>query len=299
MQPALKFNTTIAENIGFHTVDSLPLTLRDSIEYALEGKGGGFRLNLAQATGDACGLDSRSTERLAEAVEYFHHASLIFDDLPCMDDAVERRGRRCLHRVAGESKAILAALALVNRAYTLSWKVSAKYPEFSERAGRAVELCIGELGILDGQDRDLAYHTALGAKEVKAIAARKTGALLQLTLLLSAILGGASFGEILRLSRLARAWGIAYQALDDFRDLLPNLIQTGKTPFRDLPQGRPNLVVALGLAQAAAELRRYMIQAHRQIEALASDDVKWCFLFDFHAVLAGKATALSAALRDA
>ncbi|MGZ0656287.1 polyprenyl synthetase family protein [Coraliomargarita sp. W4R72] len=299
MQPALKFSTAPAANVDFHTVDSIPLSLREMIDYALEGKGGGFRLNLARATGTACGLNPKATERLAEAVESFHHASLIFDDLPCMDDAVERRGRRCLHRVAGESKAILAALALVNRAYTLSWKVSAQYPEYSEQAGRAVERCIGELGILDGQDRDLSYHAALGAKEVKAIAARKTGALLQLTLLLPAILGGASFNECLRLSRMARAWGIAYQALDDFSDLLPSLMKTGKTPFQDLRQDRPNLVIALGQAKAAAELQRYMAQAHRQIEALALVDAKWCFLFDFHAVLAGKATALQAALGDA
>lgn len=299
MHSALKISAVPAPAVDFQTLEAVAWTLRDSIEYALEGKGGGFRLNLAQATGAACGLDPRSSERLAEAVEYFHHASLILDDLPCMDDAVERRGRRCLHRVAGESKAILSALALINRAYTLSWKVSAEYPKYSERAGREVERCVGELGILDGQDRDLAYHASLGAKEVKAIAVRKTGALLQLTLLLPAILGGASLGEILRLSRLARAWGIAYQALDDFSDLLPNWMQTGKTPFRDLQQGRPNLVVALGQAQAAAELHRYMAQARRQIEALVSVDVKWCFLFDFHVVLGGKVTALSAALRDA
>jgi geranylgeranyl pyrophosphate synthase len=299
MQPALKLSPAPAPSVDFHTVDSVPLSLHEMIDYALEGKGGGFRLNLSEATGAACGLDPKSTGRLAEAVEYFHHASLIFDDLPCMDDAVERRGRRCLHRVAGESKAILAALALVNRAYTLSWKVSTCYPLYSEQAGRAVERCIGELGILDGQDRDLSYQSALGAKEVKAIAARKTGTLLQLTLLLPAILGGATFGECLRLSRMARAWGIAYQALDDFSDLLPSVIKTGKTPYQDLRQDRPNLVVALGQAEASTELHRYMAQAQRQIEALVAEDTKWCFLFDFHAVLAGKETALRSALQVA
>ena len=299
MQSALKLSTVAAAKVSFHTVDAVPLSLHEMIDYALEGKGAGFRLNLAEATGAACGLDSKSTGRLAEAVEYFHYASLIFDDLPCMDDAVERRGRRCLHRVAGESKAILAALALVNRAYTLSWKVSTLYPLYSEQAGRSVERCIGELGILDGQDRDLSFQSSLGAKEVKAIAARKTGTLLQLTLLLPAILGGASFGEYLRLSRMARAWGGAYQALDDFGDLLPSLMKTGKTSFQDLRQDRPNLVVALGQTKASAELSRYMERAQRQIVALASKDAKWDFLYDFHAVLAGKEVALQAALQVA
>lgn len=283
--------------VELRTVEAVTLTLRESIDYALEGKGGGFRLQLAEATGVACGLDPRSSAQLAEGVEYFHHASLIFDDLPCMDDAEERRGRRCLHRVAGESKAILSALALVNRAYTLSWKVASRYPGQSRSAARVVERCIGELGILDGQDRDLCFRPESGANEVKAIAAGKTGALLQLTLLLPAILGGASFAEILRLSRIARAWGIAYQALDDFSDLLPSLLPTGKTSFRDRQQGRPNLVMALGEGRAFTELCRYLAQAQQQIGALVAVDAKWAYLSDFHAVLAGKEVAVQSALR--
>ncbi|MFT4902236.1 MAG: geranylgeranyl pyrophosphate synthase [Lentimonas sp.] len=186
---------------------------------------------MAQAVGIASGLSREDLDRLAEGVEYFHHASLVFDDLPCMDDASERRGRRCVHRVAGESKAVLAALALVNRAYTLCWKVAAGSGARSAVAGRLVERCIGELGILDGQDRDLSFRPELGAKEVKAIAGRKTGALLQLTVLLPAVLSGASYREQLRLSRIARAWGIAYQAIDDFSDLLPGVLERGKNSY--------------------------------------------------------------------
>ena len=59
---------------------------------------------------------------LAIALEYFHTASLLFDDLPCMDNASERRGVPCVHLAFGEAGAILAALALINRAYALSWR---------------------------------------------------------------------------------------------------------------------------------------------------------------------------------
>lgn len=300
MNPATKSSSLMALSTApLRSVKGINLSLHEMVEYALEGKGSGFRLSLAKRAGAACGLDAAASDRLAEGIEYFHHASLIFDDLPCMDDAVERRGRRCLHRVAGESKAILAALALVNRAYTLCWKVSAQYNDHCEQAGRLVERCIGELGILDGQDRDLSFQAELGAKEIKAIAVRKTGTLLQLTLLLPAILSGASFGEQLRLSRIARAWGIAYQALDDFSDLLPVLMDTGKTPFQDLKQDRPNLVVALGQAQAAEELQRYMQLVVEQIEALVAADAKWAFLAEFHAVMEAKAMTLRQALQAA
>ena len=286
---------------SFHAIQPVPavtLSLRETVEYALGAKGGGFRFALAQQTGLACGLSSRAVDELANGIESFHHASLIFDDLPCMDDASERRGRRCVHRVAGESQAILAALALVNRAYTSCWKVAAQYPLHCQRAARVVERCIGELGILEGQSRDLAFEPSMGAKEVKAIAAGKTGALLHLTLVLPAILGGLSFSELLRLSRLARCWGIAYQAMDDFQDLQLSSSNSGKTPFRDVIQQRPNLVVALGPQAAYRELEYYLAGAGAQIDALQQLNAKWGYLSKFHAVMTGKEVELRAALEN-
>ena len=299
MYAAIQPNTQSLPIEDLQTVDPVQLSLHDTIEYALEGEGSGFRLKLAKAVSQACGIDICSSERLAEGIEFFHHASLIFDDLPCMDNAEERRGRRCLHRVTSESKAILAALALINRAYAALWKLSAQYPQYCNRAAKVVERFIGELGILDGQDRDLSFCAALGAKEVKAIATLKTGALLQLTLLLPAVLTGTSFSECLRLSRMARAWGISYQILDDFSDLMPSLGGKEKTPFQDLRLDRPNLVIAMGQTRAFAELQNYLKQGHRQIKSLVTTDAKWDFLFYFHSLLSYKEADLKLALRVA
>ncbi|WP_269525536.1 polyprenyl synthetase family protein [Coraliomargarita parva] len=278
---------------------TVPYSLSESIAYALESKGSGLRQAMARDVAAACGLQTRDADLLAEGIEYFHHASLIFDDLPCMDDADERRGRLCLHRVAGEDRAVLAALALVNRAYTLCWKVSTRYSAYSHYAGRVVERSMGELGILEGQARDLSYHPVRGAAEVKAIAGRKTGALLELTLLLPTVLAGASFRTILRLARLARYWGIIYQGMDDFSDLLLGPGNSGKTAFRDLQQARPNLVLALGKQKAYAELNRYLERAKQQIERLVVEDTKWSFLSDYHARFGGKAAALKSAVEAA
>lgn len=284
---------------SIEAVAPVSLSLRETIDYALEAKGSGFRLKLAQAAGAANGLSPKVVTELAEGIEYFHHASLIFDDLPCMDDASERRGKRCVHRVAGEAQAILAALALVNRAYTMCWKAAADFPEHCAQAARLVERSIGELGILDGQARDLSFERSLGAREVKAIAAGKTGALLQLTVLLPAVLAGVSFGECLRIARVARYWGIAYQGMDDFQDMCLAGAASGKTPFRDLAQNRPNLVVALGAVEAARDVHTYLQGAGAQIEQLIAIDAKWAFLTNFHACLTGKEDALVAALENA
>jgi geranylgeranyl diphosphate synthase type II len=277
-------------------VAPVSLSLRETIDYTLEAKGSGFRLKLAQAAGAANGLSPKVVTDLAEGIEHFHHASLIFDDLPCMDDASERRGKRCVHRVAGEAQAILAALALVNRAYTMCWKAAAQFPDQCAQAARLVERSIGELGVLEGQARDLSFDPSLGASEVKAIAAGKTGALLQLTVLLPAVLAGVSFGELLRITRVARYWGIAYQGLDDFQDLCLSGAASGKTPFRDVAQQRPNLVVALGVSEAYQELHVYLLSAGAQIDQLIEIDSKWAFLADFHACLTGKESALVEAL---
>ena len=71
----------------------------------------------------------RHAQELAVALEYFHTASLLFDDLPCMDNALERRGAPCTHLVFGEEGAILTALALINRAYALTWRAVAGCPQ--------------------------------------------------------------------------------------------------------------------------------------------------------------------------
>lgn len=276
-----------------------PMALKDAIGYALEARGSGFRYNLGLAAGQACGLVGQTSSEMAEGIEYFHHASLIFDDLPSMDDAMDRRGRPCLHRVAGESHAILAALALVNRAYSTIWKTATRYPEVRDTACRLLEKCIGENGILEGQARDLAFRNGMGAREVKAIAVGKTGTLLKLTLLLPAILGKAGFPERLLLSRLSRDWGIAYQALDDFSDLLFSETASGKTPLRDLSMERPNLVVAMGIRPAHEELLKALRSSHSHITRLVAINPRWSFLLKFHENFTTKEQALHEAIRAA
>ncbi|MBC2603956.1 polyprenyl synthetase family protein [Puniceicoccus vermicola] len=269
------------------------MSLEEAVDYALSAEGSGFRKRLAMEAGRASGLSLAQAGDLAEGIEMFHHASLIFDDLPAMDDASERRGRACLHRVAGEGVSILAALALVNRAYTLCWKVAADFPAHSHAASRLVDLCIGELGLLTGQARDLSYSREKGPDEVRAIAGLKTGALLRLTILLPAILGGVSSHDRLLLFRVADAWGLAYQGMDDFSDMMGEAFPTGKTGNRDEKLDRPNLVLALGADQAAAAVSAALREAEENLETLG---LRWGGLAEFHALLCQKEAEVCRAL---
>jgi geranylgeranyl pyrophosphate synthase len=276
-----------------------PMSLREAIDYALTCRGSGVRQALAGAVGRACGMRAADADALAGAIESFHHASLILDDLPCMDDAVERRGRACLHRAAGEDQAILAALALINQGYTECWRVAVNYPLRTGMAAKLVAACMGERGILDGQSRDLHYAPGCGAAEVRTIAVQKTGMLLKLALVLPAVMGGASRSTLLELSRLAKVWGRLYQGIDDFSDLLLSGESTGKTAFRDLSQARPNLVVALGLKPASVELATLEERAGMLCEAFAQQGEVWSMLQQFHAQLGEKTARIRVAMEAA
>jgi geranylgeranyl pyrophosphate synthase len=215
-------------------------------------------------------LDATAARSLAIALEYFHTASLLFDDLPCMDNALERRGALCVHVEHGESAAILSALALINRAYSLSWRALAGCaPERQARAITYMEQRLGVEGVLDGQSLDLHYaRLPHNQQTTQRIAIGKTVSLIRLTLVLPAILGGASERELHQLERLSMHWGLSYQILDDLKDLLRTSRDTGKTAARDILLNRPNAAVAAGAEEAAERLCRLIRLGDRTLSQM-------------------------------
>ena len=176
------------------------------------------RLQLGLIAGAALDLPAAATRPLASALEYFHTASLLLDDLPCMDDAHLRRGRPCPHVVHGEGATILGALGFINRGYRLVWDALAAVPEMHRAATAAhVERCLGTAGVLDGQSLDLHFTaTDRTPRTVARIALGKTVSLLRLSLVTPALLAGAGARERLLIDRVSVAWGLAYQIADDF-----------------------------------------------------------------------------------
>jgi geranylgeranyl pyrophosphate synthase len=210
--------------------------------------------------GAAYDLDPESAESVAIALEYFHTASLIFDDLPCMDNAVERRGAACVHVEFGEATAILSALALINRAYALIWRAVAACPKEGQRyVTMYIEKRLGVDGLLNGQSLDLHYSALPHTREItERIARGKTVSLIRLTLVVPAMLGGAPTREIQLLERIAVCWGLGYQAIDDLKDVLQSAGETGKTAARDELLDRPNIASAIGICAAVERLERLL-----------------------------------------
>src|SRR6266700_1649868 len=140
---------------AFHAGLSLPHGteghLAGALRDTLQNPGSMVRAELAFRIAGSFGLAEGRCENLSIAIEYFHTASLLFDDLPSMDDAKLRRGVPCAHHVYGEGAAILAALALINRAYSLICRSVAGLPPETQAAALAyLERYLGIAGLLNG-----------------------------------------------------------------------------------------------------------------------------------------------------
>jgi geranylgeranyl pyrophosphate synthase len=243
--------------------------LRAVVEDVLGHPGSLARAQLAFGLGVRRGLDAQSALEIAIATEYFHSASLLFDDMPSMDDALERRGHPCPHVVHGEAAAILGALALITRAYTLLWE---GIGESRLAAAALVDECLGVAGILDGQARDVHFRregaSATAAEAAAEVAMAKTVPLIRLALVLPALVAGEGAATLDRLERLAVSWGLSYQILDDFKDRLMGPEETGKTAERDARLGRPNLPALAGPRTAFDRLRRRLAESRAILREL-------------------------------
>jgi geranylgeranyl diphosphate synthase, type II len=246
--------------------------LGEALRHTLEHPGSLVRARLVYEMSQVYGLSDIRSKSLAVAIEYFHTASLLFDDLPCMDDAMERRGEPCVHRIQGEAATVLAALGLVSRAYALLWQGLVGLPtDRQSLAGAYVEKCLGVDGLLNGQSEDL--HFASLPKYRRSphkVATGKTVSLIRLSLVLPALLGGAQPGEVQLLERLAAFWGLSYQILDDLKDVFQQPGQTGKTAARDKSLNRPNIALAIGTNESLLRLERLLVLGDQVLARLVA-----------------------------
>lgn len=263
-EPELDENNSALLQESFRASLPLPSLLdagfEDALRHVLSNPGSMVRPRMVHRVGSAYNLDPESAHNLAIALEHFHSASLIFDDLPCMDNAVERRGAPCVHVEFGEATAILSALALINRAYALIWRaVAACPPDGRQHVMTYIEKRLGVEGLLNGQSLDLHYSGLPHTRETtERIARGKTVSLIRLTLVVPAMLGGAAAREIQLLERIAVCWGLGYQAIDDLKDVLQSASETGKTTARDELLDRPNIASAIGVCAAVERLQRLL-----------------------------------------
>ena len=194
----------------------------EAIEYALFSGGKRLRPVLTLLGAELFGGEPKITMPSAVAVEFIHTSSLIFDDLPCMDNALTRRGKTSLHEKFGEGLAVLVGIGFLNASYGLIFVNHANLPERAMAAHREIVECVGASGMLGGQSVDLALAKGAGDAsnyDYESVRNLKTSALMRLSLRVGAILASANDLDLAKLSHFAEHLGDAYQLSDDLIDL--------------------------------------------------------------------------------
>ena len=199
--------------------------LRDACEYALQTGGKRFRPALVFMISDALGKNL-DVSGAAVSVELFHTASLIADDLPCMDNDDFRRGRPTTHKAFGEATALLASFALIAAGFEEIARNSAARPLLAQPATYFASRLNGIHALIGGQYLDL-YEAHLDEKKIYEIMEKKTVSLFQLSFILGYLFGGGDPTRVPEVEKVAYDFGAAFQILDDIDDIEKDL-QAGR-----------------------------------------------------------------------
>jgi geranylgeranyl diphosphate synthase type II len=199
------------------------------------------------------------------AVEMIHAASLVLDDMPCMDDAQLRRGRPTLHVRFGEDIAALATVALLSHAFRTVASLSGLPPLLRTELVAVLADAIGMQGLVKGQYKDLREGDAPRPLEDVANANQlKTGALFAAALQMAAL--AARQGEAVRclLRDLADDLGQAFQLFDDLLDGEAPCTASGKDCHKDA--GKSTMVALIGREAARQRLKHHLDAAYAVID---------------------------------
>lgn len=245
-----------------------PDIVHKAMRYAVFTGGKRLRPILAVATAEVVsGKDETKGPALksALAVELVHASSLILDDLPSMDNASLRRGKPTVHLEFGESTAVLAAYALLVKAFELLGMASGEFkasPEASSKAVMELSRAVGTQGMVGGQQVDLLAGKAEGTnapenelKSLEYIHSHKTGALFIASAILNPILMNARERDTAAIAAYAKNLGLAFQVVDDILDTRNN---TGKESGKD--QGKLTFVSLMGV-EAARQIAVDLIES--------------------------------------
>ncbi|MDW7983320.1 MAG: polyprenyl synthetase family protein [Acidobacteriota bacterium] len=211
----------------------VPQPIRDAMVYATVDGGKRLRALLLVSLTEAMQGPKPDALLAAAAVEMVHAASLVLDDLPCMDDAKLRRGHPAVHLTFGEDNAILTAFSLINLAYEVLARLPSVEPTTILQIIQQLAWTIGRPGLITGQWQDL-HPSAWDEATVDTIHLYKTAVLFEFVTVTAGLLSRAGPMEIASLRRFGTTVGRAFQCLDDILDVYGEPSVTGKDVRQDV-----------------------------------------------------------------
>jgi geranylgeranyl pyrophosphate synthase len=264
-----------------------PEIVSEAMRYSVFAGGKRLRPILALAAADAVARDgavpaAQSTVDLALpaacAIELIHTYSLIHDDLPAMDNDTLRRGRPTLHVVYGDGVAILAGDGLQAEAFALLAREPATADDavtrWKLRVVGVIAEAAGATGMVGGQAIDLqaagqvpGRAATLDADGLRAMHARKTGAIIRASAVSGAIMAGAAEPEIAAIDRFATDIGLAFQIVDDILDVEGSAAELGKTAGKDAAGTKPTYPAIFGLERSRSLATECITRARDTLDA--------------------------------
>jgi geranylgeranyl pyrophosphate synthase len=261
-----------------------PEIVSEAMRYSVFAGGKRLRPILTLAAADAVARTGAATQSVVDialpaacAIELIHTYSLIHDDLPAMDNDTLRRGRPTLHIVYGDGVAILAGDGLQAEAFALlAREPVADEDTLARRKLRVLGViaeAAGAAGMVGGQAIDLlaagqvpGRATALDADGLRAMHARKTGAIIRASAVSGAIMAGAAEAAVAAIDRFATDIGLAFQIVDDILDVEGSATELGKTAGKDAAGTKPTYPAIFGLERSRALAAECVTRARQTLD---------------------------------
>jgi len=227
------------------------------------------------------GHNARLLAPFQAGIEMIHTYSLVHDDLPAMDNDEYRRGRKTTHVVYGEAMAILAGDGLLNYAFEtvltafdlvqdINWPEKYQYYERIMRACRILAKKAGIYGMIGGQVIDIeGFEKDTGRERLDHMYKLKTGALIEASMMIGAILAGATEQELELIEKIAGDIGLAFQIRDDILDVFSNQETLGKPVHSDMKNDKITYVSIMNPEEANDEVLKISKRALDNYRMLA------------------------------
>lgn len=254
--------------------DGFNRTVCEAMAYSVEAGGKRLRPMLMEETYRLFGGKSEVIKPFMAAIEMIHTYSLIHDDLPALDNDDYRRGRKTSHVVFGEAMAILAGDALLNYAYETACKAFGMGEDIHAVASAMCVLAQkpGINGMIGGQVVDVEMTgKELSKEQLEYVYENKTGALIEASMMIGAILAGADEAKVAAVHKIASDVGMAFQIQDDILDLVGDQALLGKPVLSDEKNHKTTYVSLYGMEKAREDVERLSGEAVKDLERLPGD----------------------------
>jgi geranylgeranyl diphosphate synthase type II len=248
-------------------VNGMQRTIFDAMKYSVMAGGKRLRPVLMNETFKLFGGEGDAVNCFMAAMEMIHTYSLVHDDLPSMDNDMLRRGKPTTHAVYGEGMGVLAGDALLNFAFETALKSFEDTTTPTELKVKALQILAkkaGVYGMIGGQVVDVESEknqSEMTEEKIDFIYELKTGALIEASMEIGAILAGATDEQVKLIESVASKIGMAFQIQDDILDIEGDEAVLGKPIGSDERNEKSTYVTFKGIEKSKEEVKRLTDEA--------------------------------------